>query len=423
MTAEVVVLNKHAVALAADSAATVDAKIFPVNKLFALSKFQPVGIMINGDADFLGIPWETVIKKFRQENKEAAHAHLQEYEKSFLAYLEGLSDTLNGSEHDQEVRHTLGDFLEHYRKVMSVRAWTEITADPGTDAYKSQLEKIGREGIDEEIKRICANRKIITVDDAEVRKLAGRVAEYFRNAQARVLMFRVPDDRLVDLLKPLLEHQHEFGPNSGIVVAGFGTAEWFPSVTSFAFYGTVGKKLKIAEERMANISDGLPAYVKGFAQDDVVEAFMNGIDPQYKDDLLGMIELVLTKTYPAEILHHFKVTEDAAKQTLQAITSRLGNEALKKIKEDLTEYQQKNFKTPIETAVQFLSRGELAAFAESLVQTTSLKRRVVFDSKESVGGPIDVAIVSKSEGFVWVKRKHYFDPQLNPSFAQRAISM
>jgi hypothetical protein len=35
---------------------------------------------------------------------------------------------------------------------------------------------------------------------------------------------------------------------------------------------------------------------------------------------------------------------------------------------------------------------------------------------ETVGGPIDVAVISKGDGFIWIKRKHYFKPELNPHF-------
>src|SRR5437868_4983841 len=67
MTSEVVVMNSLAVALAADSAATVtdghEDKIYnSANKLFMLSKHQPVGIMVHNNSSLLGIPWETIIK-------------------------------------------------------------------------------------------------------------------------------------------------------------------------------------------------------------------------------------------------------------------------------------------------------------------------------------------------------------------------
>ena len=67
MTAEIAIMNKEAIALASDSAVTMTGKagqkIFTsANKLFALSKYHPVGMMIYGSAIFMDVPWETIIK-------------------------------------------------------------------------------------------------------------------------------------------------------------------------------------------------------------------------------------------------------------------------------------------------------------------------------------------------------------------------
>ncbi len=72
MTVEIAVLNQQAAALAADSAVTVRAesgvKIYTsANKIFSLSKYWPVAIMVYGSADIAGLPWETVIKVYREE--------------------------------------------------------------------------------------------------------------------------------------------------------------------------------------------------------------------------------------------------------------------------------------------------------------------------------------------------------------------
>jgi hypothetical protein len=32
----------------------------------------------------------------------------------------------------------------------------------------------------------------------------------------------------------------------------------------------------------------------------------------------------------------------------------------------------------------------------------------------TVGGPIEIATITKHEGFKWVARKHYFESRLNP---------
>ena len=89
MTAEIALLNKTAVALAADSAMTDlgTGKIYPANKLFALTKWHPIGIMIYANAEFMGVPWETIIKMYRQSIGRTAKTTVQEYFRDFLTYI------------------------------------------------------------------------------------------------------------------------------------------------------------------------------------------------------------------------------------------------------------------------------------------------------------------------------------------------
>ena len=70
---------------------------------------------------------------------------------------------------------------------------------------------------------------------------------------------------------------------------------------------------------------------------------------------------------------------------------------------------------PVLRMVTVLPKDELAAMAEALVNLTAFKRKIT-ESMETVGGPIDVAVISKGDGFIWVKRKHYFPAELNQHF-------
>jgi hypothetical protein len=71
--------------------------------------------------------------------------------------------------------------------------------------------------------------------------------------------------------------------------------------------------------------------------------------------------------------------------------------------------------------VEFMPISEMAKMAEALVNLTSIKRRVS-RGMETVGGPIDVAVISRSDGFVWVRCKHYFPPELNNRYFERIRS-
>ena len=67
-------------------------------------------------------------------------------------------------------------------------------------------------------------------------------------------------------------------------------------------------------------------------------------------------------------------------------------------------FKRENFIDPIVSIVEALPVNELAEMAEALLNITSLKRKMSI-SLETVGGPIDVAVITKGDGFIWVKRK------------------
>ena len=85
MTVEIGILNKHAVALAADSKVSVGRKTYDTaNKLFTLSKRHPVGVMIYGNAEFMELPWETLIKQFRSQLGDRALPTIEHYADDLL---------------------------------------------------------------------------------------------------------------------------------------------------------------------------------------------------------------------------------------------------------------------------------------------------------------------------------------------------
>ena len=63
---------------------------------------------------------------------------------------------------------------------------------------------------------------------------------------------------------------------------------------------------------------------------------------------------------------------------------------------------KKDFYSPILKTVDSLPKEELGNLASTLIEITSLKRKI--DSNlENVGGNVDVALISKGDGFIWKK--------------------
>ena len=144
--------------------------------------------------------------------------------------------------------------------------------------------------------------------------------------------------------------------------------------------------------------DGPQAVVVPFAQREMVSRFMEGVDPVVHDYLTSLEDLVYNFSRTA-LNTRFKLTTKQEK-ALRKAAERDVEDYLK----DLRTFLHDEFWGPIVRVVAHLPQEDLATMAESLVSLTSLKRRVSSE-EETVGGPVDVAVMSKGDGFIWVKNK------------------
>jgi len=99
-------------------------------------------------------------------------------------------------------------------------------------------------------------------------------------------------------------------------------------------------------------------------------------------------------------------------ETLDEIHKPLLEEMLSYMDNILYERYEK----PIKEGISNLPPGELASMAETLVSLTSFRNKISANQRETVGGPTDVAVITKGDGFVWIKRKLYFDRDKNHHF-------
>jgi len=86
--------------------------------------------------------------------------------------------------------------------------------------------------------------------------------------------------------------------------------------------------------------------------------------------------------------------------------------------DSIMEEARREHAMPLRRVLGVLPVDEMADLAETLINLQSLKEKVTKNS-ETVGGPVDVAIITKNEGLLWAKRKHFFDIGLNSRFALR----
>lgn len=425
MTTEIAIMNKSAIALAADSAVTIRTQtqtgsnhkvLNSANKLFSLSKHAPVGLMVYGNANLLEIPWETIVKMYRNHIGRTHFDTCQEYCHSFFAFL----DDFDTPEDNQQEYVETGAWGLFCKIKQDLDSWVEqqiAAATPPSpkdtedkldtlilSAYNKFLD-LGKQSVLSNTKRQSLRRRYRST----IREMADHVFE------------KLPlSSRHHSQLLTVAINAASVGPmnQSGVVIAGFGETDLYPSCYSFdvaaIFAGTTIKR----DGQVQNISNQNRAAIIPFAQSDDVKTFMEGIGPSLGSFLNTSFKSILLESLPNQLTEEVvnKLGLSSSQKTqLQKITQNMCKGAHECVFREFRKHQLNNYVQPIVQATGFLNTAELAAMAETLVNLVSFRKQVSMET-ETVGGPIDVAIITKGDGLVWIKRKHYFPAELNHHF-------
>lgn len=425
MTAEIAILNKTAVALAADSAVTISAgskeeKIFDsADKLFELSDRNPIAIMIYNGMQFMETPLPSLIRQFRDLCPPVLK--VEDAANEFLKFLNKFGEEAPSEVKDTSLFSVINPVLRGIRNRLTDKFQKRVF-DPNinTEDYKLILEEIFENELDAYLRVL--NRRgdanfigdggplVIPKDQSQL--IGNMIRDVFPTAN-RSNMSKLRRISKLSLQKDVLSVGL-----TGIVVAGFGTNELFPTLISYEIDGMICGRLKYIRSNYVDIDRvGTRAKVLPFAQKEMVERFLYGLDDGIERKVTKFCKETV-KNIKNGVLDNIEFEDSGDRAALEKKADGAERAFLDGLQKTAFDSIRSQSQHEIEDMVEFMPKPELAKMAEALVNLTSIKRRVS-RGMETVGGPIDVAIVSQAEGFVWVKRKHYFPPELNTRYLGR----
>jgi len=422
VTAEILIMNKMAVALAADSAVTFGPRegqkiVKTVNKLFMLSKYQPVAIMIYGNAELNGVPWETIIKTYRRKLGAGCFDQLQDYGKDLMAFLGKSQILFPESRQDAFFASTVYGYFLVVRDEIDEQV-KELIKSKG-QASDEDIQAIVARTVEQRYEELRKADRLPSVEQGHEKTIIERYDQVIEDIRGKAFEQMIMGEAVIDKLKKIAGALFSkdiftlFSPNCGVVIAGFGDKEIYPSFVEFAIEGVVNDNATHKQRSAGKIGDETSAVIRAFAQKEMVIGFMEGIEPDLRRLLGSYLETVVAR-YPQAVADSLGEMGDNERHAFVEELKKFGQGLLDDIQKDLKVHIDAHA-GPIMSTVASLPKDELASMAEALVELTSFKRKVSMEA-ETVGGPTDVAVISKGDGFVWIKRKHYFSPDLNQAF-------
>ena len=158
------------------------------------------------------------------------------------------------------------------------------------------------------------------------------------------------------------------------------------------------------------ISDVEATAILPFAQQyDVARTLIDGIHPE------------LLKAHRQQVDRALRLLEDVVSREIQRVVpKRVSSELFQYMSSVRSEIVRTapdevgrmigHYSAPLLELVEGLPKEHLGEMAETLVSLASFKEKFT-PGADVVGGPIDVAVISRSDGLVWFKHKQYLNPR------------
>ena len=426
MTAVVAILNKKGVALAADSAVTRtkgrNEKVTKNgNKMIRLSNVVPICVMLTGNGSFLRTQWDIIIRHYRQHRGDIKHETVEACMHDFFRYIAD-----NNLFVDQEfVLHRTkmelsylfksidGNINENIKKrdedgcLTSPRSYQRAFVKLLNQYSKSWLKNgVCPQFTDYALEKFDEYTKNIFVEFFE---------ENCYNEDVFFQFGRIPQEVLTSLHEPLARtllirlttRRDDDEDRANLIFSGYGDKQDYPSLVSTIVCEGFDNRVNyhVQPSDIIYISDKRPVAICPFAQADVINSILTGSHRNF----IRQVADVVNNSFDSWNNFFFDSIED---DDIDFIEFR---EKLEEVKtddllHDFYKQMNRNQDTSRHQWVKALENYDLqsmAALAESLIDLTGFHRILTFQ-QEGVGGPVDVAVISKSDGYVWLNRKSWY---------------
>lgn len=414
MTAVIGMMNKKGVALAADSAVTrtrgLDRKVTKNgNKMVRVSDVVPVSVMITGNAAFLYNPWDIVVRKYRMDRGMISHASVEAVMKDIMYYISH-NDSFWNPDREQEV---LMDLVESFMN----RLMRNIDFDSRQTDNKGKIKR-PKVFIKETLKSLRSARKFFesTNDGPEkydygkfISLITPIIDEYLANPEEYpfdseiIQAFKEYGNEIrEDMLKALYNYVTSPKGGATLIFSGYGKEEIYPSLIAIDINEGFDHHINWEITQQVNIDDKTPAAICPFAQTDIITALLTGASGDWLNSMDKEIETLYD---PQSFLQDIDMAPFDNEDLLQldAVESNRLSERRRRMIRKMRRDNRISWMKDLE-GYDVKSMAELAL---TLVDLTGLQRILTFQ-QEGVGGDVDIAVITKTDGFTWLNRKSWY---------------
>jgi hypothetical protein len=401
MTSQLILLNGFGVAVASDSVVTMGGTqrtYDTAEKVIPLSFPHRMAVLHSGSVRLHGLPYSVLVAEWASTLGEVPLRSVDQYRSSFISWLESNHQWFSKEVEFNDFLKQLGDAYSKLRKMMLSAATdeeddreVEIKVLDAITAWRDDLREYDAfdSASDSWVETIWRLR------ESEIRE---RFEYWFDD----VVRSEEIDEVLLDYTKCFIR-QGQFSNRATLAFVGYGREEILPAWANVLVAAFLEAELLFIQgESLNGDPTSSPHWgICPLGQQSAINLFLRGTEQGSINRARRAAHRVVEASRQALLEN---VPDSSASATIKENFEKMQLEIQSSIDEEVWDYSNEEFVQPLRQAISALPVADLAAVAKSLVELQALRQTTTAELG-TVGGPIDVATISRDEGFRWIRHK------------------
>ena len=402
MTAQIIIMNKLCIGVASDSSVTLmgqrgPQRTFPTaEKIFPLPAPHTLVVVHSGSTELLGVPYSVMVGEWIRTLPSEPLPTVADYGAHLRDWMAHQASLFTRKEQDayfsMMVRET---FLAVRSRILSACEEQGLGKDDWDSPVAGDIIDHSITGIAEYLAERPALECWDAVDGNALvlahADLVDEVREWVFDDTPRTA---AGDIALNAIAVAVFAAFVEYGTDAVLLFAGYGADQLFASSQQLTCQGFLDGHLRTGPGVSSHVSTDMNSTIIPLGQTEAARTFLDGVHP----DISGAAHQRLHKfvTASKELIN--------AGAALSSQLDRLADEAHEGLDSDIEEESRSKLVQPMLDTVAALPPAEVVRMAEALVGLQVLRQLTQADA-ETVGGPIDLALVTRHEGVQWIRHK------------------
>jgi hypothetical protein len=413
MTSEVLIMNRQSLSLAADSAVTTGGGghdplvTLEAEKLFQIG--EHVALMVYNRGDLIGRSWSQIAEAFVSKHGLKSYASVEACADALFAFMENNRSLFPEAEEKVEFQSMaayLFSVVEEHARFMVEDASSGVddtlqAIDTAVAVYIHHLE-LNPDGSARDANACFANLSEQAFTSQHGKEIESVIHAVFQQYS----LPKATRDRLVHFIWLTVTRDVFVEPYTGMVIAGFGSDDTFPTaelhVSSFMVDGKL-KRMRMDRSAVAGL-DGPRAIVRTFAQADMTHTFMRGIHPFLLEQVTDLA-FIASEEAARTALNEAEVDEVTIKRVMETMSERHLPAIAAQYEHYIHMLAHSQFTDPVLSVIEASGKRQVAEIAKVLVELNII-RDELHQHQRGVGGAVDVAMITRKGGFEWHANKN-----------------